>query len=109
MSGFEVLTAVTGIVSAFNGSLSLYRSWRDRRGDRVSDEQNRQLEYSLYLGATNIQQEYDRYYARLGHRYSSGDGVLPKSFAFDLCFPDIIHRFCPNSASPIRYILSVRH
>jgi hypothetical protein len=75
MSGFEVLTAVTGIVSAFNGSLTLYRSWRDKRGDRVSDEQNRQLEYSLYLGATNIQQEYDRYYARLGHRFSSGDGV----------------------------------
>lgn len=78
MSGLEVLAAVTGLVSAFNGSLSLYRSWRDMEEDRMSDEQNRQLEYSLYIGSTTIQQEYDRCYSRLGHRFSSGDGMLPQ-------------------------------
>lgn len=73
MSGLEVLAAVTSIVSAFNGSLSLYRTWRDTRADRASDQQNYQLDCSLYNGATAIQQEYDRCYARLGHRFSSGD------------------------------------
>ncbi|TVY91263.1 hypothetical protein LAWI1_G004695 [Lachnellula willkommii] len=73
MSGLEVLAAVTSIVFAFNGSLSLYRSWRDKRTDRVADEENHQLEYSLYIGATTIQQEYERYSTRLGPRFSSGD------------------------------------
>ncbi|TVY28678.1 hypothetical protein LHYA1_G002412 [Lachnellula hyalina] len=73
MSGLEVLAAVTSIVSAFNGSLSLYRSWRDKRTDRVADEENHKLECSLYTGATTIQQEYERYSTRLGPRFSSGD------------------------------------
>lgn len=82
MSGLEVLAAVTSIVSAFNGSLSLYRSWRDKRTDRIADEDNHQLEYSLYIGATTIQQEYERYSTRLGPRFSSGDGTYP-SLAFE--------------------------
>lgn len=80
MSGLEVLAAVTSIVSAFNGSLSLYRSWRDKRGDRASDHQNYQLECSLYAGGTAIQEEYDRCYSSHGHRFASGDGSQLTSF-----------------------------
>jgi hypothetical protein len=87
----EILAAVTSIVSAFNGSLSIYRSWRDKRGDRISDEQNHQLEYSLYIGSTTIQQEYERYSTRLGPRFSSGDGMLPLA-SFNTHFSDAIHR-----------------
>ncbi|TVY82128.1 hypothetical protein LSUE1_G003549 [Lachnellula suecica] len=84
MSGLELLAAVTSIVSAFHGSLSLYRSWRDKQDDRASDEENRLLEYSLYIGATTIQKEYDRYYVRLGHRFSSGDSKV--SFSTTISF-----------------------
>jgi len=91
MSGLEVLAAVTSIVSAFNGSLSLYRSWRDKRTDRVADEENHKLECSLYTGATTIQQEYERYSTRLGPRFSSGDGTFPL-LAFQTSSANIIHR-----------------
>ncbi|KAH7348860.1 hypothetical protein BKA65DRAFT_477243 [Rhexocercosporidium sp. MPI-PUGE-AT-0058] len=72
MSGLEIVAAIAGIVSAFNGSITLYRSWRDKRRER-RNAQNQNLERSLSLGGTTVQQEYNVYIARLGQRFAIGD------------------------------------
>jgi hypothetical protein len=74
MSGLEVVAAITGIVGAFNGSVTLYRSWRDAKRERREKEENRRLERSLTVGSTTVQQEYDTHFARLGQRFAIGDG-----------------------------------
>jgi len=73
MAGLEIVAAITGIVSAFNGSITLYRSWRDKRRER-RNAQNQDLERSLSLGRTTVQQEYNVHFARLGQRFAIGDG-----------------------------------
>lgn len=74
MPVLEVLAAVAGIVSAFNGAVALYRSWRDKRNERRTNKRNRELEASLTKGRTTIQQEYDGHFARFGQRFAVGDG-----------------------------------
>jgi hypothetical protein len=78
MSGLEVVAAITSILGAFNGSVTIYRSWRDARRERREKEENRRLERSLTVGSTTVQQEYDTHFARLGQRFAIGDGK---------CFP----------------------
>jgi hypothetical protein len=48
----DTVLAVAGIVSAFNGSVTLYRSWRDKRRERLENAQNQNLERSLTIGGT---------------------------------------------------------
>jgi hypothetical protein len=90
MSGLEVVAAVTGIISAFNGSLTIYRDWREKKRERKENARNQNLELSLIRGSNSIQEEYDRDFARLGRRFAVGDGKAPYlcpllyGFAFDI-------------------------
>jgi hypothetical protein len=74
MSGLEVIAGVTGIILAFNKSVTLYRSWRQKKTERLANQQNENLECSLTSGEVTIRQEYDTYYRRLGQRFAVGDG-----------------------------------
>jgi hypothetical protein len=82
MPVLETLGAVAGAISAFNASVSLYRSWRDKRAERRANEQNQMLETSLTRGGTTIQQEYDNNFARLGQIFAAGDGKLQSLGSF---------------------------
>jgi hypothetical protein len=75
MSGLEIVAGVAAIVSAFNGSVTLYRSWRDERRERLENAQNQNLERSLTIGGTTVQREYDTHFARLGRQFAIGDGM----------------------------------
>ena len=74
MSGLEIVAGVCAIVSAFNGSVNLFRAWREKRTERREKEQNQNLERSLTIGGTTIQGEYDVHFARLGQQFAIGDG-----------------------------------
>jgi hypothetical protein len=74
MSGIEIVVGIAAIVSAFNGSVTLYRSWRDKRRERLENMQNRNLERSLTIGGTTVQGEYDKHFAKLGRQFAAGDG-----------------------------------
>ena len=76
MSGLEIVAGVAAIVSACNGSVTLFRSWRDKRRERLGKTQNRNLETSLTVGGTTVQREYDGHFARLGREFAVGDGEL---------------------------------
>jgi hypothetical protein len=76
MSGLEVVGVfgvVAGIISAFHNSLSLYRSWKQKKKERRRNSKNESWELSLSLGETKIQGEYDFHFARLGQRFAVGD------------------------------------
>lgn len=75
MPGLEIVAGVAAIVSAFNGSVTLYRSWRDKRRERLENAQNQNLERSLTTGGTTVQREYDTHFARLGRQFAVGDGI----------------------------------
>lgn len=74
MSGFEVLAAVTSIIAAFNGSAAFVFSWQDGNRARQDNDRNQCLLRSLTSGAAAVKCEYDEYFARLGPRFSTGDG-----------------------------------
>jgi hypothetical protein len=76
MPVLEVVAAVAGIVSAFNGSVNLYRSWRDKKRERRLNSQNQNLETSLVAGSTTVRNEYNAHFARLGQRFAAGDGTF---------------------------------
>jgi len=83
MSGLEVVGVfgvAAGIISAFHDSLSLYRSWKQKKKEQTRKKKERRrnlknesLEQSLSLGETKIQQEYNLHFARLGQRFAIGD------------------------------------
>ena len=75
MPVLEIVAGVAAIVSAFNGSVTLYRSWRDKRRERLENAQNQNLERSLTTGGTAVQREYDTHFARLGRQFAIGDGM----------------------------------
>jgi hypothetical protein len=77
MSGIEIVAGVAAVVTAFNGSIKLYRGWRDKKRERAEKAQNQNLELSLTLGAKTVQKEYDGHFARLGPEFAHGDGALP--------------------------------
>jgi hypothetical protein len=79
MSGIEIATSVAAIVQAFNESVTLYRSWRDKRRGRLGNAQNQNLERSLTIGGTTVQREYDGHFARLGCKFAVGDGEFKAS------------------------------
>ena len=74
MSGLEIAAAIATIISALNRSVTLYRSWRDKWGERLENAQNRNLERSLTIGGTAVLREYDGYFARQGRKFAIGDG-----------------------------------
>jgi hypothetical protein len=73
MSGIEIIVGVFGAVSAlvsiFKHGHSLYRDWR-------AAKRSENLEQSLTLGERRVQNEYNAYFASLGARFASGDGML---------------------------------
>lgn len=109
MSGIEVVAAVAGIVSAFQAPVSLYKSWRDKRDQRKKESQNQALEHSLCSGATTVQTEYDRDFARLGRPFAVGDGMPPfrgflcsrygESGKIPLCHPITAYHHHPSVAA----------
>lgn len=76
MSGLEVAAAIAGIISAFNGSVTLYRSWQEKKKKRRKANENRELEISLTRGGTTVNQKYTLHFSRLGQQFAVGDGKL---------------------------------
>jgi len=74
MSGIEIVAGVAAIVTAFNGSVKLYRCWREKRRERMEPKENQNLEQSLTIGGTTVQREYDGHFAKLGSEFAVGDG-----------------------------------
>jgi preprotein translocase subunit SecA len=74
MSGIEIVAGVAAIVTAFNGSVKLYRSWKEKRKERLEAKENQNLEQSLTIGGTTVQREYDSHFAKLGPKFAVGDG-----------------------------------
>jgi hypothetical protein len=74
MSGIEIVAGVAAIVTAFNGSVKLYRCWREKRRERMEPKENQNLEQSLTIGGTTVQREYDGHFAKLGPEFAVGDG-----------------------------------
>ncbi|KAH8665828.1 hypothetical protein BGZ60DRAFT_529093 [Tricladium varicosporioides] len=75
MSGFEVLAAVTSIIAMFNGSATVLHSWIENRKERIEDQRNQQLQGSLELGGSLVEEAYTEHSTRLGPIFSSGDGI----------------------------------
>jgi hypothetical protein len=54
MSGIEIVAGIVAgiaaVVSAFNGCVTQYRSWREKRRERLKNAQNKKLERSLKIG-----------------------------------------------------------
>ena len=75
MSGIEVVALVAGIVSAFTGAGSLFRSWRRDRKERQRQEKNQHLEQALVKGSSDVQKTYDDDFRRLGPMFARGDGM----------------------------------
>ena len=76
MIGLVIVVGVAGIVAAFNSCVDLYKKWKHKREDRSKSPQNQNLERSLTLGGTSVQQEYNTHFARLGQQFARGDGEL---------------------------------
>lgn len=76
LTGLEIVVGVAGIVAAFNSCVDLYKKWKDKREDRSKSQQNQNLERSLTIGGTSVQQEYNTHFARLGQQFAVGDGKL---------------------------------
>ena len=75
MSGIEVVALVAGIVSAFTGAGTLFRSWRRDRKERQRQEKNQHLEQALVKGSSDVQKTYDDDFRRLGPMFARGDGM----------------------------------
>ena len=76
---FEIAGLVTGIVSAFTGTYSLYQNRRNKADKAAS------LERSLTIGPPRVQGEYDRNFSRMGARFARGDGESLSDFT-SKCF-----------------------
>jgi hypothetical protein len=76
MSGIEIVAGVAAVVAAFTESVKLYRSWREKKRERLEAKENQNLERSLTIGGTTVQREYDGYYEKLGPNFAIGDGKL---------------------------------
>lgn len=75
MSGIEIVAGVAAIVTAFNGSVKLYKSWKEKKRERLEAKENQNLEKSLTIGGTTVQREYDGHFAKLGPDFAVGDGM----------------------------------
>jgi hypothetical protein len=74
MLGLDVVGIVASIVSAFVGSASLFREWREKRRERRKNNQNSSLQISLSSGSSQVQGKYEQDLSRLGYRFAVGDG-----------------------------------
>ena len=78
MLGLDIVAAVTGIVSAFSGATTLFRTWRKERQKKHREKESKakldSLAVSLFRNGPAIQEEYDAISARLGRVFALGDG-----------------------------------
>ena len=82
MPVLETIAAVATIVGVFQTAAGLYHHWKARieAADRARNEtrviaRDRDTQNSLALGSQQIQEEYNRAFARLGVRFAIGDGT----------------------------------
>jgi hypothetical protein len=75
MSGLEVLALVAGITSAFTGTASFLAERKKRRAEkaRAKAEQLERLQTAVIAAPPQIQNEYDRDFARIGPKFATGD------------------------------------
>jgi hypothetical protein len=86
MSGLEVATVVSSIIAAFGSGMDLFKKMRtkakakkqDKHGAKLTQDELR-LRESLCRGPQQIQAEYDKNVARLGHRFKIGDPIAHSS------------------------------
>ncbi|KAK5171431.1 uncharacterized protein LTR77_004575 [Saxophila tyrrhenica] len=77
MPVLEAVAAVANIVATFQSAAGLYNGWKARK--EVAERANRPVpedfktQTSLVRGRQQVQEEYDRAYARLGARFAQGD------------------------------------
>jgi hypothetical protein len=69
-----VISIITGIIGAFNSSVTTYQSWQEKRRERRANAENQNLERSLVRGKTTVQSEYNENFRKLGARFATGDG-----------------------------------
>jgi hypothetical protein len=88
MSGLEVAAVVSSIIAAFGSGMDLFKKMRakakakkqDKHGAKLTQDELR-LQQSLCRGPQQIQVEYDKNVARLGHRFETGDPIAHSSLA----------------------------
>jgi hypothetical protein len=88
MSGLEVTAVVSSIIAAFGSGMDLFKKMRakakakkqDKHGAKLTQDELR-LRQSLCRGPQQIQAEYDKNVARLGHRFQIGDPIAHSSLA----------------------------
>jgi hypothetical protein len=91
MSGLEVAAVVSSIIAAFGSGMDLFKRMRakakakklDKHGAKLTHDELR-LRQSLCRGPQQIQAEYDKNVARLGHRFQIGDPIAHSSLAHTL-------------------------
>lgn len=78
MSGLEVVALVAGIVSAFSGTASCLAERKRRKAEKHQQRKQelKTLRNAVILAPSQIQQEYDRDFARIGPRFAVGDCKL---------------------------------
>ena len=75
MSGLEVVGLIAGITSAFVGAKSYLLARKKREEVKAKRQEAEALRTSLVRGKTEVQEEYDSDFARLGAPFARGDGV----------------------------------
>ncbi|KAG9229981.1 hypothetical protein BJ875DRAFT_171607 [Amylocarpus encephaloides] len=75
MSNLKGLSDVASVIVSYNSFAVAFQSWLRMTRERWDNEENQQLDRSLIAGGSEIQYEYDDSLARLGPRFSSGDGI----------------------------------
>jgi hypothetical protein len=75
MSGLEVLALVAGITSAFTGTASFLAERKKRKAEKAcaKAEQLERLQTAVIAAPPQIQNEYDRDFARIGPKFATGD------------------------------------
>jgi hypothetical protein len=81
MSGIEVVMLVAGIVSAFAGTASYLNERKKRKAEKAQEKRRarKQLQVTVTSAPRQIQDEYDKDFARIGPKFAFGDCKFPPS------------------------------
>jgi hypothetical protein len=112
MSGLEVVAIVAAIVSAFHASVEILSKIKQRQAsqrDKLAHD-SAGLELSLSRGGSDVQQEYNLDFARIGPSFAKGDGIVIHVYLFvSTLIPAARHRkshskCCRHSIAGVNHI-----
>ncbi|MCJ1230610.1 hypothetical protein MMC12_007284 [Toensbergia leucococca] len=84
MSGLEVVGLIAGITSAFVGAKSYLLARKKREEVKAKRQEAEALRTSLVRGKTEVQEEYDSDFARLGAPFARGDEIARRDLTTTL-------------------------